>query len=140
MPYTPHSSTVIFVCAFLVLYMAAVTRRALRSGLDVFDWMLLSTVAVVPAFLVLLPTVANRISALIGVAFPFVVSFGFTFFIVFVYLYRLAVRTEEHDKAVVTLVQDVALLRFELEQSHDASASGLDDAPRHAGDHGPASR
>ncbi len=120
MPYTPQPSTVLFVCAFLILYMAIVTRRALRTGLDVFDWILLSTVAVVPAFLVLFPAIANEISAFIGVAFPFIVSFGFMFFVVFVYLYRLAVRTEEHGKMVVTLVQEIALLRFELEESKGA--------------------
>jgi len=32
----------------------------------------------------------------------------------------LAVRTEEHGKMVVTLVQEIALLRFELEESKGA--------------------
>jgi hypothetical protein len=114
--YEPTSETEIFIAIFLVAYMWILLRQTVRRSLDVYDFLLLSAVAIVPGGLVFFPGLASRVARLIGVEFPLAIIFGALFLIVFVFLYRLVVRANLQSGATTTIVQDAGLLRLEVEE------------------------
>jgi hypothetical protein len=111
----PLTSTIIFLSCFLAGYVLVLARNTVRKALDVTDFVLLTSVAVVPACFAYFPTATLRLSHFIGVEFPFVVIFGSLFFILFVLVYTLIVRIEESRRRTTTLVQENGLLRMDLE-------------------------
>ncbi len=114
MTYQPTINTVIFVALFLVIYMVWLLRNTVRNALDLYDFMLLSACAIVPAAFVFSPALARAVSKVLGVEFPLVVMFGALFLITFVYLYRLVVKSNEYDRTSAVLVQETGLLRLEV--------------------------
>jgi hypothetical protein len=115
MEYHPTVHTVVFVSLFLVIYLFVIIRTAAKNSIDLYDLLLLSAVAIVPSFFVYFPGMAVRLARLVGVEFPFVLLFGFLFFVVFVYLYRVVIRLTHDNQRLSVLVQELSLLREEFE-------------------------
>lgn len=101
---------------FAVVYFLFLARKTIRNTLDLYDFILLSMVAVVPAIFVLFPGMAQWLGDLTGVAFPFIIMFGALLVIVFILLHRLTVNIYQLQKRSHHLVQEVSLLRQKLEQ------------------------
>lgn len=77
--YHPSSHTVAAIAIFLVSYEAFLVRRAFRKGIDLYDLLLLSSVAFLPAVFAFFPGTTQALSTLLGVNYPFVVLFGLLF-------------------------------------------------------------
>ena len=69
---------------------------------------------------VFLPRVADLVGNFAGVAFPFVVMFGALFFVVFAILHRMTIEMHNAQKCNRLLVQELSLLREELERTKAA--------------------
>lgn len=113
---SPSPETLTFVLAFLVLYLFFLLKNTLRNKIDLFDLILLSTVALIPAGFVFFSDIAYKLADLIGVAFPFVLLFGSLFFLIFVCLYRLIKRINMLTYKNINLIQELSLLKNELDQ------------------------
>lgn len=113
--YSPTSQTVLFMAVFVTVYLAVLLRNTVRRTVDLYDFLLLSSVALVPAIAVFFPGAASRIAKVVGVEFPLVVIFGTLFLIAFVYLYRLVVQGNSHQHTITALVQETGLMRQEIE-------------------------
>jgi hypothetical protein len=114
--YSPTPQTLVFMAVFVVLYLGLMLRNTVRRSLDLYDFLLLSSVAIVPASFVFFPALATRIATIVGVEFPLVVVFGTLFLITFVYLYRLVVKANGQGRALTALVQEAGLMRREIEE------------------------
>lgn len=113
--YVVSSNTYLFVVLFSVVYLAFITVKTARQQLDLYDFLMLSMVAVVPAAFVLWPNIAGWVAEVAGVAFPFVVMFGSLFFILFLFMHRLTVKVHKLERDNRVLIQEAALLRQELD-------------------------
>jgi hypothetical protein len=113
---TPKLQTVLFVMAFVLVYLSVLFWKTVKGSMDLYDFFMLSTVAILPAALVLFPIFTNAISQWIGVAFPFVVMFGGLFSVIFVFLHRTTEKVHHLEKRTRLLVQENALLRQQIEQ------------------------
>ncbi len=111
MTYHPTPQTIIFVSFFLVTYLIYLIRKAVKNDIDLYDLLLLSTVAIVPALSVFFPNVAIKLASLIGVGFGFLILFGLLFLIIFIYLYRLVLRSNRNHRMIVLLIQEISLLK-----------------------------
>lgn len=116
MEYHPTVQTIVFVSLFLVLYLVILLKNAIRSTIDFYDLLMLSSVAIVPSVFVFFPSLAGYLAHLAGVEFPFVLLFGGLFLIVFVYLYRLVIEINHHHGRITVLIQELSLLRQQLQQ------------------------
>ncbi len=112
----PTINAVVTLVAFLVIYLSILCRNAVRNSLDVYDFLMLSMVGILPSLFALLPSLGFRLSAIIGVSAPFLILFGFLFIVTFVFLYRLLLALKKHQGALTTLVQEVAFLREEMDR------------------------
>lgn len=111
-----HSSlqTVVIVSIFALCYLYFTARETARQQLDIYDLIMLSTVAIIPSVFVLFPTFAEWVARVSGVAFPFVVMFGLLFVILFTFIHRLTTKIHrlQHDNRL--LIQEVSIMKSEI--------------------------
>ncbi len=112
---TVNTNTYLLIALFAVAYLAFIANKTARQLLDLYDFVMLSMVAVVPAIIIFWPNVAYWIADLAGVAFPFVVMFGVLFLILFLFVHRLTVTVHKLERDSHLLIQEVSLLRQELD-------------------------
>lgn len=116
MEYQPTFQTVIFISLFLIIYLIALLKNTIRSSIDFYDFLMLSSVAIIPSIFVFFPKFVVNVARLVGVEFPFELLFGSLFLIVFVYLYRLVIKMNHHNNRNNLLIQELSLLRQKLQQ------------------------
>ncbi len=107
----PTIQTTIFVSLFLVIYLIYLMRKAIKNDIDLYDLLLLSTVAIIPTIFVFFPKLVIKFASLIGVGIPFVILFGILFLIIFIALYQLILRVNHNHKMIVLLIQELSLLK-----------------------------
>lgn len=115
-PLLPTLQTKIALIVFFLAYMLYLTRSAGRHRIDIYDYLALSCVAMLPLCFGLFPETTKRFSHLLGVEFPFVVLFGLLFFAVFAYLHHLLNRLNAQVVLNAKLVQELSLLRQAVEK------------------------
>ena len=105
--------TIITVSLFALGYLFFTARATACNKLDIYDLIMLSTVAIVPSAFVLFPSAAEYLAHILGVLFPFVIMFGALFAILFIFVHRLTAKIHrlEHDNRL--LIQEVSLLKIE---------------------------
>lgn len=114
MNYQPTLPTLIFTTLFLMIYMLVMLKKTIRRKIDLYDLILLSSVAIVPAIFVYFPIVGTVLTQLTGVLFPFILIFGALFLIVFVFIYRSITQQNEIEKKVILLTQEISILKESL--------------------------
>ena len=116
MEYTPSIHTLIFVSIFLIVYLIILIKNTIRNSIDFYDFLLLSTVALIPSFFVFFPKVVVSLARIVGVEFPFLILFGSLFLIIFIYLYRLIIRINSNHNRIITIIQEFSILSNKLHQ------------------------
>lgn len=114
--YTISLQTITLVTVFAFCYLVFITRKTARQQLDLYDLVMLSTVAIVPGIFVAFPTIAFWLSNIAGVRFPFVVMFGILFGFLFVFVYRLTIKLHILEVDNRRLIQEISLLKETIEQ------------------------
>ena len=112
--HTINTNTYIVIALFALAYLAFIARKTARQQLDLYDFVMLSTVAVVPAIFVFWPGLAYWLAEIAGVAFPFVIMFGALFLILFLFVYRMTAKMHRLERDNLLLIQEISLLRLEL--------------------------
>jgi hypothetical protein len=118
---SPTLATLIVIGLFAIAYLAFLIRKTTRGGLDLYDLIMLSLVAIVPAVFAFAPSIANFISHLAGVAFPFVVMFGILLAVLFLILHRITVQMHRVEQRNRLLIQELSLLQLEIKQRREDS-------------------
>ncbi len=108
--------TVLIIMAFVFVYLSVLFHKTVKGALDLYDFFMLSAVAILPAILALFPRFAFMISQWIGVGIPFVLMFGGLFLVIFVFLHRITEKVNLLENRTRLLVQENALLRQQTEQ------------------------
>jgi hypothetical protein len=114
---TPHPQTIVLVVLFAIIYLLVVLRKTVYGKFDLYDLIMLSMVAVVPLLFTLFPDIAALVSQLTGVLFPFIIMFGALFLVVFIFMHRMTARLHMLERQNCSLIQEVSLLAFELEEA-----------------------
>lgn len=117
--HTINTNTYLLIAFFAIAYLSFIASKTARQQLDLYDFVMLSMVAVVPATFTFWPNIANWLADLAGVVFPFVIMFGALFLILFLFVYRLTVHMHKLEKDNLLLLQEVSLLRMELDPRTD---------------------
>lgn len=113
--HTVNTNTYLLIALFAVAYLAFIAIKTARQQLDLYDFVMLSMVAVVPSAFAFWPNIANWIADFAGVAFPFVIMFGALFLIIFLFVHRLTIKVHKLERDNHLLIQEVSLLRQELD-------------------------
>jgi len=109
--------TILLIGVFAACYLIYIARETARQRLDLYDFAMLSTVAVIPLSLVVFPQAAVRLAEIAGVGFPFVVMFGLLFAILFIFIHRLTVKIHRLENDSRLVIQELSLLRQAAEKS-----------------------
>lgn len=112
--HTINTNTYLLIALFAVAYLAFIASKTARQQLDLYDFVMLSMVAVVPAAFAFWPNITYWIANFAGVAFPFVIMFGALFLILFLFVHRLTVKVHKLERDNHLLIQEISLLRQEL--------------------------
>lgn len=118
----PSAETVVIISGFAFVYMLVLLRKTLQGKFDLYDFLMLSMVAILPASFALFPRLANLISHLTGVVFPFVVMFGALFSVVFVFMHNITERLHKLERQNWALIQEQGLLALELKRRESRDA------------------
>lgn len=118
----PSAETVAIISGFAFIYMLVLLRKTLQGKFDLYDFLMLSMVAILPASFALFPRLANLISHLTGVVFPFVVMFGALFLVVFVFMHNITERLHKLERQNWDLIQEHGLLALELKRKESRDA------------------
>jgi hypothetical protein len=110
----PNTVTVLVISVFAFVYMLILLRRTLEGKFDLYDFLMLSMVAIIPAGFALFPKLAYLLSELSGVVFPFVLMFGVLFLVVFVFMHNITARLHKLERQNCALIQEQSLLSLEL--------------------------
>jgi hypothetical protein len=119
---TPSAVTVAIISAFAFIYMLVLLRKTLQGKFDLYDFLVLSMVAILPAGFALFPRLAYLISHLTGVVFPFVVMFGALFLVVFVFMHNITERLHKLERQNWALIQEQSVLALELKRRESLGA------------------
>ncbi|MBF0280896.1 MAG: DUF2304 family protein, partial [SAR324 cluster bacterium] len=98
MEFQPTLHTIIFLSVFVCVYLFVLLRNTIKNSIDLTDFLLLSSVAVIPLFYILTPNFFVFLAKLIGVSFSFLILFGSLSVLAFVYLYRLNLKLNAQQK------------------------------------------
>jgi hypothetical protein len=112
---TPNPQTILVVGFFAFIYLLAILRKTARQELDLYDFFMLSMVALLPALFTFVPAFALWIARLSGVVFPFVIMFGALLAVLFILVHRLTSKVHKLERQSRLLVQEISLVRMELE-------------------------
>lgn len=118
----PSAETVAVISAFALIYMLVLLRKTLQGKFDLYDLLMLSMVAIIPAGFALFPSLAYLLSHLTGVVFPFVVMFGALFLVVFAFMHNITARLHKLERQNWALIQEQSLLAMELKESRAREA------------------
>jgi len=118
----PTPETVVIISGFAFIYMLVLLRKTLQGKFDLYDFLVLSMVAILPAGFALFPRLAYLISHLTGVVFPFVVMFGALFLVVFVFMHNITERLHKLERQNWALIQEQSLLALELKAKESRAA------------------
>ena len=116
--YSAPPQLVAIALAFGIAYTLYALRKLARRAIDLYDFLLLITLAVVPGAFILAPGFAMFVGRIAGVALPLSVMFGVLFVAVFILLHRSLGRIHRLETRLVTLTQEMALLA--AARSHDS--------------------
>jgi hypothetical protein len=119
----PSPETVVVVSAFALIYMLVLLRKTMQGKFDLYDFLMLSMVAIIPAGFALFPSLAYLVTHLTGVVFPFVVMFGVLFLVVFAFMHNMTARLHRLERQNCTLIQEQSLLALEL-KAKESSGPG----------------
>lgn len=103
--------TITIIILFACWYLYRIVRKTAVRQLDLYDFSMLSTVAVIPAFFVLFPEGSITVTHLMGVEFPFVILFGILLAVLFIFIHRMTVRLHRVESDNRLLIQEISLLR-----------------------------
>jgi hypothetical protein len=118
----PSAETVVIISGFAFIYMLVLLRKTLQGKFDLYDFLMLSMVAILPAGFALFPRLAYLVSHLTGVVFPFVVMFGALFLVIFVFMHNMTERLHKLERQNWTLIQEQSLLALELRRKQSQGA------------------
>ena len=116
MEYVPSFQTQIIFSIFVPIYLIFLLWNVIKSYLDFYDFILLSTVAVVPAIFVFFPSLSVLIAAALGVGFSFIAIFGVLLFLVFVFLHKITKSLHRLRQGNRLFVQEISALKAEIER------------------------
>ena len=117
--HTVSIKTIILVLLFIGGYMFFIVRKTARGKLDLYDFIMLSTVAIIPGAFAVFPGFADWVAEITGVGFPFVVMFGVLFAVLFIFIHRLTVKIHRLESESCLLLQELSLLRETIENKND---------------------
>lgn len=124
--YTINTNTLIAIGLFALTYLAFIARKTARQQLDLYDFVMLSMVAVVPAVFVYWPSLADWLAATVGVTFPFVIMFGALFLILFLFVHRMTEKMHRLERDNRLLIQELSLLQI---KRHSRATDNQHDQP-----------
>lgn len=116
--------TIGVILLFAAVYLVIILRKTGRSQLDLYDLVMLSTVATLPVLFALFPGFNYYISLFTGVKFPFVVLFGLLLAVIFLFINRLTARLHKLERDNRLLVQELSLLRQHARCDDNGDAGG----------------
>lgn len=122
---TASTQLLAFILVFGVAYTYHVVQKLRCREVDLYDFVLLLSVAAIPLLFAGWPNFTAFVGEIFGVALPLTVMFGLLFVSVFIILHRSLSRIHRLETRVVALAQEIALI-------DDRAANG---APR-AGESG----
>ena len=112
--FQPNPQTVAVIAVFCVVYLAVLLRRTIRGRLDLYDFLSLSAVAVVPSAFVFFPRFAEAVGTLVGVEFSFVAMFGALFVVLFMSIHKLTINVHDLEVQNRALIQAMALVEQQV--------------------------
>jgi len=113
--HTDPIKTIALITFFASGYMFFIIRKTTRRQLDLYDMVMLSSVAFIPVAFAIFPKFANWVASITGVGFPFVVMFGILLAILFVFIHRLTVKIHRLEADSCLLLQELSLLKQTVE-------------------------
>lgn len=103
-----HLFTIILI--FGVAYTYHVVQKLRCREVDLYDFVLLLSVAAIPLLFAGWPNFTAFVGDVFGVALPLTVMFGLLFVSVFIILHRSLSRIHRLEMQVIALTQEVALI------------------------------
>ncbi len=110
MDYSPTPQLIAILCAFAAVYLVFVIQKLRRRDVDIYDFFLLLSLAVVPLLFVVWPALTETVASSVGVALPLSLMFGILFVAVFIIIHRLISRLHRVETALTAAVQEIAIL------------------------------
>ena len=120
--YEPSLQLTLLIVLFTAVYLIYVLRKLLRGAIDLYDFVMLSALAAIPALFVLWPGFANFIGRTLGIRLPLTVMFGALFLVVFLLLHQLISKLHRVEWQNRLLVQELSLLKA-VRQNSDSDAA-----------------
>ncbi len=111
--YTSAPQLVAIVSVFAAAYAYYVVQKLRRRTVDLYDFLLLLSLAGLPLLFVAWPGFATWVGRFFGVALPLTVMFGLLFVAVFIILHRSISRIHKLEVRLTQLVQEIGLISGE---------------------------
>ena len=116
-------STILFVSIFTGLYIFVLFTNAVANRISLIDFLMLSSVGLLPIGFELFPQTVERVTELVNVSLPFVLLAGSLFVVVFAFLYRIVIKMQHLKQTNSLLIQELSLLKHRVEQQAARSGS-----------------
>jgi len=116
------SNTIVVLVLFLIVYEYSLLKRVSRSSLGLFDFCILSSIAVLPVFFAFFPSIVLWVTHVIGIGFPFLLLFGGLFLVVFIFMFRVILRLNKLEKKLTQFAQEEAIKHEQVLNAFNAKS------------------
>ena len=114
--YSPSIQTLIATGVFTFGYLSFLFVKTASKKIDLYDFVMLSNLALTPCVFLFFPDFSHFIAKLFGVRFPFVILFGLLFFVVFILLNRILRSIHRLEAQNRRLTQELSVAEAKLNQ------------------------
>jgi hypothetical protein len=128
MPYEIQPQLIVAVAVFALCYGAFVIDRLRKRRIDLYDFLLLQSLALIPLIFAAAPSVGAWVARTVGVAVPLSAMFGILFVIAFMSFHRAMSRIHRLEGRLTAVTQDLALLRLQVEERNPNGATAAESA------------
>lgn len=108
---SPSWQSIIILTVFTSVYITFILKKLLAAKIDLYDFIMLSTVSLLPSAFIFFPKLGYMLAVLTGISVPYILLFSALFFILFVICHQLIVTCHKLERENRLLIQEISLLK-----------------------------
>lgn len=112
--HSTNPETTIIIITFAIWYIYHLLRKTSARKMDIYDFVMLSTVAIIPASFALFSDFWHYFSRKVGVSLPFILLFGILLAVIFLFVHKLTMRFRDIEAKNVLLIQELSILKQKI--------------------------
>lgn len=112
---SPSWQSIVILAGFTSIYLTYILKKLLSAKIDLFDFLMLSTVSLLPSAFIFFPKLGYLLAVVTGISVPYILLFSALFLILFIICHQLIVTCHKLERENRLLIQEISLLKNHID-------------------------